>query len=282
MKKKAFIMITGALLLTFASGVAVHAAEPTIEDAVNAALGDAGVAEADAAVYKKVWEYSDGKQKFDIHFMIPGQTKYEYEIDAANGSILKHSAEAWEAEDDMEYAGLTGGYTADPAAEEETIQKAVAAAVADAGKKEDEIVVYRCGQDFENGKAVIAVDFLQAGQTKFEYDIDPQTGDVVTREQEAWEADDDMEFAGLLDPAAAAEKASAASGELTEQDALAAALADAGLSEDQVTVTENHRELDDGVDKYSISFRTADGAEYEYDIDALNGSVLEKDMEYDD
>ncbi len=40
--------------------------------------------------------------------------------------------------------------------------------------------------------------------------------------------------------------------------------------------------MDDGIDKFSVSFRTADGAEYEYDIDPKTGAVLEKDMEYDD
>ena len=280
MNKKAIMMITGALVVTFMSGMAVYAAEPTVEDAVDTVLGDAGVAGTDAAVYKKVWEYSDGMKKFDIHFLIPGQMKYEYEIDAETGTILGHDAEAWEADDDREYAGLTGGYTPDPKADEDAIQKALETAIADSGETQDGIIIYRYGQDFENGKEVIAVDFFHAGQTKYEYDIDAQTGAVVTREQEAWEADDDMEFAGLLDQGET--KETAAAGELTDKDALAAALADAGLSESQVTVTENHRELDDGIDKYSISFRTADGAEYEYDIDALNGSILEKGMEYDD
>ena len=280
MKKKMIMMVTGALLLTFASGMAVHAAEPTVEDAVNTVLGDAGVAGTDTAVYKKVWEYSDGMQKYDIHFLIPGQTKYEYKIDAVTGSILEHGSEAWEAEDDMEYAGLTGGYTPDPEAEDAAIQKAVETAIEDAGETGNGAIVYRYGQDFENGRAVIAVDFFLAGKTKYEYDIDAQTGEIVTREQEAWEPDDDMEFAGLIDPEATAKTAVA--GELTDKDALAVALKDAGLDESAVTVTENHRELDDGIDKYSISFRTADGAEYDYDIDALNGSILEKDMEYGD
>jgi len=286
MKKKMIAMIIGALLLACVSGMAVHAeeaaAEASVEDAVETALGDAGVAAADAAVYKKVWEFSDGMQKYDIHFLIPGQMKYEYEFDARTGEILEHSAEAWEPEDDMEYAGLTAGYTPDPEADTAAIQKAVETAINDAGEFGNGAVVYRYGPDLENGKSVISVNFFLAGQTKYEYDIDVQTGEIVTREQEAWEPDDDMEFAGLLDPEAAAAKASSASGELTEKDALAIALQDAGLAESDVTVTENHREMDDGIDKYSISFRTADGAEYDYDIDALNGSILEKSKEYDD
>ncbi len=184
-------MIAGALLFTFVSGTVVQAWDSTFESAVDTVLSDAGVAGADAAVYKKVWEFSDGKQKYDIHFLIPGQTKYEYDIDAA-------------------------------------------------------------------------------------------TGEVVTREQDAWEPDDDLEFKGLLNPEETKAADTAASGELTEADAAAAAIKDAGLSEGEVTVTGCYREMDDGVDKFSVTFRTADGAEYEYDIDPKTGAILEKDMEYDD
>ena len=55
MKKRLLGMITGALLFTFVSGTAVQAWEATFEDAVDTVLSDAGVAGADAAVYKKVW-----------------------------------------------------------------------------------------------------------------------------------------------------------------------------------------------------------------------------------
>jgi len=198
------------------------------------------------------------------------------------GDILENSSEAWEAEDDMEYQGLTGGYTPDPEAETAAIQEAVGKAIEDAGEFGTGAVVYRFGYDFENGKKVIAVDFFIPGQTKYEYDIDAETGEVVTREQEAWEADDDLEFKALLNPEEAKAADTAASGELTEADAAAAAIKDAGLSEGDVTVTECQREMDDGIEKYSVSFRTADGAEYEYDIDPKTGAILEKSMEYDD
>ena len=275
-------MIAGALLFTFVSGTAVQAWEATFEDAVDTALSDAGVSGTDAAVYKKVWEFSDGKQKYDIHFLIPGQTKYEYELDAVTGNILESSSEAWEAEDDMEYQGLTGGYIPNPEEETAAIQEAVDKAIEDAGEFGNGAVVYRFGQDFENGKKVIAVDFFLAGKTKYEYDIDAATGEVVTREQDAWEPDDDLEFKGLLNPEETKAADTAASGELTEADAAAAAIKDAGLSEGEVTVTGCYREMDDGVDKFSVTFRTADGAEYEYDIDPKTGAILEKDMEYDD
>ncbi len=102
-------------------------------------------------------------------------------------------------------------------------------AIEDAGEFGTGAVVYRFGFDFENGKKVIAVDFFIPGQTKYEYDIDAATGEVVTREQDAWEPDDDLEFKALLNPEEVKAADTAASGELTEADAAAAAIKDADL-----------------------------------------------------
>ena len=37
-----------------------------------------------------------------------------------------------------------------------------------------------------------------------------------------------------------------------------------------------------GQTKYDIFFRTADGVEYDYDIDVVSGTILEKAMDYGD
>lgn len=198
MKRKMIGMMAGALLLTLVCGTPVWATADTPDDAVRISLDHAGVADTDAAVYKKVWEYSDGRPQYEINFLIPGQTKYEYEIDAMTGDILQSESEAWEKEDDAEYSGLTAGYTADPEGDTALIQEAVQTALEDAGQFGTGAVVYRYGLDFENGKKVVAVGFFIPGQTKYEYDIDAETGAVVTHEQEAWESDDDQEFKGLL------------------------------------------------------------------------------------
>lgn len=283
MKKKITAMTMGVLVFTLVSGTAVFAAEITADDAAKTALGNAGVSETDAAIYKNVWEFSDGREKYDINFLIPGQVKYDYDIDAVTGDVLQSEQEAWEAEDDFEYKGLTPGNTADPEETAGALEEAVLTAIKDAGVNEGEAVVYKAGTDFENGREVFSVNFFIAGQTKFDYDIDAKTGEILTREQEAWEPEDDMEYAGLIEPKAAAEKA-APTGALTDADAVAIALKDAGLSEGDVTITECYKEMDDGIEQYNVSF-IASGTEYDYDIDATAGTILSKDMEameYDD
>ena len=60
--------------------------------------------------------------------------------------------------------------------------------------------------------------------------------------------------------------------------AKAAALADAGLAESDVTFTKEKLDWDDGIAVYDIEFLTAD-TEYDYEIDAATGAVLDKSAE---
>ena len=68
------------------------------------------------------------------------------------------------------------------------------------------------------------------------------------------------------------------SGTVDLEQAKAAALADAGLDASQVQFTKQSLETDDGVQKYEIEF-TANGYEYEYDIDPKSGNIIEKSKE---
>ena len=56
------------------------------------------------------------------------------------------------------------------------------------------------------------------------------------------------------------------------------ALADAGLTVDQVTFTEAKPGEEDGLPVFEIEFRTAD-AEYEYEIDAATGRIYSRSVE---
>ena len=60
--------------------------------------------------------------------------------------------------------------------------------------------------------------------------------------------------------------------------AKAAALADAGLAESDVTFTKEKLDWDEGIAVYDIEFLTAD-TEYDYEIDAATGAVLDKSAE---
>ncbi len=207
MKKFIPAFAATAMILTLSAAASVSAGAITafsIDDAAAAAFTKAGVNEADAVVYKKAWEYDNGAEKYEIKFFIPGQTKFDCDVDVVSCEVIKCESEPWDAEDEFEYGALTPNANADKEAEEAGLEK--------------------------------------AAQTAF----------------------------------------AAPAGELTETDAAAIALKDAGFSENDVTITECHKDVDDGVVKFDVSFRTADGAEYDYEIDAATGAIRDKDMEYDD
>lgn len=300
MRKRMSRLVIGALMLTLVSGTAAFAAESadkdpaktaggqeltiTMEDAVEIALNDAEVRESDAAIYKRIWEYGDNTAKYEIDFVVPGQVKYEYDIEVATGRILENDKENWEADDDMEYSGLTPGRTVDPEEAQKALAAAEETAFKDAGVTADDVIVYKRGTDLENGKEVYVVEFFQDGKAKFEYDIAAADGTIVTREQEPWEKEDDLEYKYLLHPEEAAEeqKAAETTGGITNDEAQEIALKDAGLTENDVNVTKCRIDVDDGVEKYEVEFRTADGVEYEYEIDVLTGKILDRDVERDD
>ena len=72
---------------------------------------------------------------------------------------------------------------------------------------------------------------------------------------------------------------STSTGIITAETAKSKALADAGLTASQVTFVRTNLEWDDGRQVYDVEFYTADYKEYDYEIDAVSGKVL--DMDYD-
>ena len=299
MKKRLTGFIIGTLLFTLITGTAALASESNngasskaaevtkqtiaMEDAVKIAMEDAKASETDAAVYKQIWEYSDNAEIFEIDFLIPGQMKFEYEIAADTGTILENDKEAWDANDDREYEGLTPGRKTDFEKAAKALEEAADTAFKDAGVKKDDVIICKQGTDFENGREVYVVEFLQEGNTKYEYEIAAADGAIVFREQEPWEAEDDFEYKGLLHPETVQEnKDGEGTGKISKTEAKEIALRDAGLSENDVTITKCRIDFDDGVEKYEVEFRTADGYEYEYEIDVETGKILDKDVELDD
>ena len=77
------------------------------------------------------------------------------------------------------------------------------------------------------------------------------------------------------------EPAPAAPQKITVDSALAIALRHAGLSSDQVMVTKAELDTDDSLAAYEIEFLCG-GTEYEYEIDAYSGAILDWDAEEED
>lgn len=79
----------------------------------------------------------------------------------------------------------------------------------------------------------------------------------------------------------AASAAQADNGNISLEDAKSIALQDAGFDASQVQFTNTGLDTDDGIEKYEIDF-TNGGYEYEYDINAKTGEIIEKSKDTDD
>ncbi len=118
--------------------------------------------------------------------------------------------------------------------------------------------------DTERGGRVWEVEFTADGK-EFDYQINASDGGIV---EYSWE---------VISPSAQ-DASSAVIGEAAAQEI---ALADAALAEDvTVNVLQNRQETDDGLRLYKLVFE-ADNARYEYEIDAVSGEILEKDVSAD-
>ena len=76
--------------------------------------------------------------------------------------------------------------------------------------------------------------------------------------------------------------AEAIEGEITALQTKTIALQDAGLKADELKITKCERDEDDGIWQFEIEIRTADGKEYDYEIKASDGTIMDKDVDVDD
>ena len=122
--------------------------------------------------------------------------------------------------------------------------------------------------DFEQGRMVYEIEAEYMGGTEFECKVDALTGEVLY--VESYPRKDDQPST-----------ASPAVSYITADEAKAAALTHAGVNAADAYGWECELDEDDNRLVYEIEFH-ANGYEYQYDISAVDGSVVEHERERDD
>lgn len=219
-------------------------------EAMEHALSDAGLAAADVTLTRQELQRDGGRNCYEIEFVSETHV-YEYEIDAATGEVRGVSIHA---------LGTEG-----------------AAASASQGQT-------GMGQpDAENGQSEPSGQQpgTAEGQSQPEGGQPEASGQQPgTAEGQSQSEGDQPEASGQQPPTAGqTNPQSRPAGAVETIDAAkAAALADAGLAESDVTFTKEKLDWDEGIAVYDIEFLTAD-TEYDYEIDAATGAVLDKSAE---
>lgn len=225
------------------------------ENAINAqkargiALEHAGVAAENVTDFEIDLDRKNGVTVYEVEFRA-GDTEYDYVINAQTGEVVSFKKKREAASTPEQKAEITPAKAWEIAFEHAKVSRGEAAD-------------YRSKLENEDGLWVYEIEF-RVGKTEYEYEIDAETGRIISAEKET--------------------KNEAAGGgevKLTGSQAVAKALEHAGLKAAQVKELECELDYEDGKPVYEIEFKYGD-TEYEYEISAYDGSVVSSKTEKDD
>ncbi len=179
--KKMIAAFLLAAVLVFAAASSVFAAGSGLDMAKAAALDAAGRNAEDVVFTRTAAGFDDGRDVFEVRFMVPGEAKYVFEIDAETGTVLEKSMELWNMEDDLRYSGLPG-YTGFASAPEISAQEAKSIALRDAGFIEPQVRFTACHEDREVGRVVFEIEFIGPNGMEYSYVISASDGRILDRD----------------------------------------------------------------------------------------------------
>lgn len=263
----ALAVICGAYWMGRSAGNGADVGE---EAAKLAALGHAQVSEGSLTRYGITRDQRGGKAVYEVEFAADG-VEYDYEVSAADGSIVKFQKELDDAAPPPQtpQAPAETGSAGDIGEE-----RAWEIACGHAGVAEADVTASPAKLDYDNGALVYELEFF-AGGYEYDYEISAADGSVVKFEKEADTARSAQSSGG-----------SAAQAYIGEARAREIAYGHAGLTADAVGHCEvelDHHDDHHGTQRceYEIDFKSG-GYEYEYKIDAVTGEILQSQREWDD
>ena len=223
-------------------------------------LENAGLAEEDVTHFELEMDYEHGRMVYDIEIKANG-VEYDADIDALTGEILKIETEPVHENHN----------TAPASAALLSAEEARDIALKHAGVTSSDIRSWDCELDEEHGRMVYDVEF-QTGNAEYDYEIDAVSGEILQSNAEPHEAQPKETPSGTN---------TVSSERLSESEARSIVLKHANVSSAEVTDWECELDTDDGVTRFEIEFK-AGGYEYDYEVNALTGSILQYDRELDD
>ena len=171
------------------------------------------------------------------------------------------------------------------------VEAARSAALKDAGETEGDFT--NATLEERDGTVYYDVEFT-AGGAKYEYAVDALTGSIIEAKKEGGESQ-----SSSSQPSSSSSQASSQSGSSlnstpkAESSQASSAAGSTGLitEEEAANIAKEHAQVtdctmlpvkldrDDGRQVYDVEFFTADGKEYDYEIDAATGEILSYDYD---
>lgn len=157
-----------------------------------------------------------------------------------------------------------------------TLDKAIEIALKDAGVARENAKFKETGLDSDDKTPHYDIEFV-AGNKSYDYEIAVSEGKILTSTNKTFESTVPEEKVTKTDINTAS-TTKAASGYISVDEAKNAALKDAGIAKENASFEKAEFDGNDLLPHYDIEFN-ADGYEYDYEIKAADGTVLEKDKE---
>ena len=229
------------------------------QQALDKALADAGLTQADITLLEISLDTDDMLRLYEIEFYT-ATAEYDYDVDAVSGTVCGTSIEYFAENETVRPGQQPASPETVASAQGISREKARSIALSDASLSAADVTFTKTKLDPEDGMLMYEIEFVTAA-AEYEYEIDAVTGAIRERS---------IETRATAQPAA--------SSYIGVDQAKSIALKHAGLSAAEVSFTKAKLEKDDGLRKYEIEFIKG-STEYEYEIDAATGSVLEYDVE---
>lgn len=147
-------------------------------------------------------------------------------------------------------------------------RKAKSIALNHAGIEESAVTFLGCKLDYDDGRAEYDVEFFK-GNTEYDYEIDAESGTILSY---------DYDVESYTPPSS---KNFSSTSYIGEQKAKSIALSHAGVSSKDATRMQCKLDRDDGQMVYEVEFEVG-RTEYEYEIDAISGTIYQSEKEFDD
>lgn len=265
-----FISTTGAAQNTANLNQATY----SLEQAKQIALTHAGQQAENVTLTKSNTKYDDGILIYKLEFFTADYKEYEYKINATTGTIM--SAE-YEVKNPVGFVQNTTNVNQTVF----SLEQAKEIALTHAGQQAVNVAFVKTQTEYDDGRLIHDIEFYTADYKKYEYEIDSNTGEITN-----WKFDvknytpvvQNNSATGVIPPSVTNQTTASTSTTITLEDAKAAALRNAGLASANVTWKKVKPDYDDGRLIYEGEF-IYNNMEYEFEIDAATGMILDWEVE---
>ena len=261
--------LAAAAAVTLLAGLAIPAYAAISGDYVGeakakaAALEHAGVTEKETSYLRVELERDDGRMVYDVEFYA-GNREYDYEISATTGSILKFD---YDIENFTRPASGQGTQSTAQSGTDIGAEKAKSIALEHAGISAADADYLYAQLDRDDGLRIYDVEFF-SGSREYDYEIDAATGTILSFDYDA-----ERSFAS----SSTGSTASASGSYLSEARIKEIVEEAAGTTG---TFYELELDRDDGRVVYEGTMRSG-WTEYEFEVDASTGRILDWDVDRD-